>query len=141
MNNSLFPQSVFFSFPLLSSGLSNLCITMFTSLFLSLSPLSGSASRECNSLGGGYGSDLLPPAELRWINRGHPESPPPDSLLQRHARCVSACTLVSADKPNLSLSMYLPLVTFKASLLDTLAVTHQHFHFTFFFSQMSSFSL
>lgn len=120
--------------PLLS--LFSFCVIILTSISLLLSPLSGSAGGECDSLGGGYGPDLLPPAELRWINRGHPESPPADPLLQRHARCVWACTLASADK--LNLSVRLPLVTFETSLLSTLSMTHQHLHFTFFLLQLSS---
>ncbi|KAI4810614.1 hypothetical protein KUCAC02_013552, partial [Chaenocephalus aceratus] len=36
-------------------------------------------------LEGGTAQISLPPAELRWINRGYPESPPADALLQRHA--------------------------------------------------------
>lgn len=95
--------------------------------FLSLSPVSGGAGRKCDSLGGRCSQDLLPPAELRWIDRGHPESPPTDPLLQRHARCVC---VFRADKPNLSISKHLPLVTSEASLLNTLAMTHQHLHFS-----------
>lgn len=74
-----------------------LCITVLTPIFLSLSPLSGGAGGECDSHGGRYGRDLLPPAELRWIDRGHPESPPTDPLLQRHTRCVRACPSLQTD--------------------------------------------
>lgn len=105
-----------------------ICVTILTSIFLSLSPLSGSAGRECHSPGGRNGPDLLPPAELRRINRGHPESPPADSFLQWHKRCVCVYTVVSADKFNLSASL-----TFETSLLNTLARTRPHLHFTLFF--------
>lgn len=66
----------------------HLCCCVNAHLALSLSVLSGCAGGECHRLGGRYGSDLLPLAELWWIHRGHPESPPPDPFLQRHKRCV-----------------------------------------------------
>lgn len=79
------------SIPLFSPSLSGtICVTILTSIFLSLSSLSGGAGRKCHSLGGRHGPDLLPAAELRWINRGHPESPSADSFLQWHKRC--GCT-------------------------------------------------
>lgn len=78
--SSTTPPSLLF-FPSLSR---TICVTILTSIFLSLSSLSGSAGRKCHSLGGRHGPDLLPTAELRWINRGHPESPPADSFLQWH---------------------------------------------------------
>lgn len=140
--NMFFSASVPSLSPLFSSSPSpSLSHTILTSIPLFLSPLSGGAGRECDSLGGRYGPDLLPPAELRWINRGYPESPPADALLQRHARCVSACTFASVDKLNPSMSLHLPSVPFEASLLSTLAMTHQHLHFTFVLLQMSSLCL
>lgn len=75
------------------------------SIFLFPSPLSGGTGRECDSNGGRYGPDLLPPAELRWINCGHPESPPADPLLQRHTRCVSTCTFFPTRR-NQSICVY-----------------------------------
>lgn len=113
-----------------------ICVTILTSIFLSLSPLSGGAGRECHGPGGRNGPDLLPPAELRRINRGHPESPPADAFLQWHKRCVCVYTVVSADKFNLSASL-----TFEISLLNTLARTCPHLHFTLFFLHMSSICL
>lgn len=104
----IFSQHLFLLFspllfyPSFSSPSPAICDTILTSVFLSLSPLSGSAGRECHSLGGRHGPDLLPPAELRWINRGHPESPPADSFLQWHKRCVCVYAIVSADKLDLS---------------------------------------
>lgn len=101
------------------------CITLWTSIFLSHSPLPSSASRECDSLGGRHCPDLLPPAELRWLNCGHPESPPADSLLQRHERFVAA---------NPSVWMHFPFLTFWGSLWWRL--WHEHTkpsHFVLFF--------
>lgn len=83
--------------PLLSISHHHLCHctnVRLSSPLLSLSPLSGGAGRECHGVGGRHSPDLLPPAELRWINRGHPESPPADSFLQRHKRCVAVCAVV-----------------------------------------------
>lgn len=117
--------------PLLSISHHHLCHctnVRLSSLLLSLSPLSGSAGRECHGVGGRHGPDLLPPAELRWINRGHPESPPADSFLQRHKRCVAVCAVVFPQINSFSSAA----LTFAADYLNTLARTRSHLHFTFF---------
>lgn len=108
-----------------------ICVSVLTSAspLLSLSPLSGSAGRECHGVGGRHGPDLLPPAELRWINRGHPESPPADSFLQRHKRCVAVCAVVFTQINSFSSAA----LTFAAGYLNTLARTRSHLRFTFFF--------
>lgn len=95
-------SAVSFLYPSFSPS-PTICVTILTFFCPppTPSPLPGSAGGECHSVGRRHGPDLLPPAQLRRINRGHPKPSPADSLLQRHKRCVAmhaSCSL-SGETP------------------------------------------